>query len=501
MSSNKRAPWGALLIALACVAYAQTLRTGDFFQDDQAIIAENPVLRRGWRAAPELFRTGYWEAVHGDFAPVQEYRPLLMLSFLLQVMTTGFRPQPMHAVNLLLHILACLLLWEALRSRMEPAGAWLGALIYALLPIHTEAVSALTGRSEVLSTALMLGSWLCLEETARSSRLAAGLALFSGALLTKESSVVFPVFLALSDWTFHGATPLEPGRRRLQAWLWACVAATLALRWAVLPRVIHGGIPYFPGRLAASLTLPGFALRRYLWPSLAGTGLCSDLSRPLIPDAPLSSPWAWLSLAAVLAAFGSAAYFLIRRRVWAFWLLGPCLFLLPTSHLIFPLDTIGAERFLYAPTIGLAAGWGHLYAWLKGSRRMALALCALALPGWYLLATLQRNKAWSSRVSHYEAAVACNPKSAKSRSALGASLLAKGRLEEGTAHLFEAIRLDPRHSQAYYNLGKLSWERREAAAAERHLRKALELDPKAVDAWVLLALVLESQGRMEEGSR
>lgn len=491
------------LIALACLgAYGGTLRIREFFHDDELYIAANPLLHQGWSALPRVFTTGYVEAAMGEAAPVQEYRPVLVLTYLLQTSLTGFSAPPMHAANLLLHFLVCLLLWEALRRRLGPETAAAGGLVYAVMPVHAEAVAMIGWRSELLSAALMLGAWLLLDGRTTLRRTGVALLLYAAALLTKESSVVLPVFLALADWAFHGEAPWGPRRRRLQAALWSLTGAYFLLRSAVLSSVLHGGVPYFTsGRLVAALTVSRFAFRYYLWPALSGLGLCSDFSRPYFPDSSASSSLSWACLTALAGLFACAIYSLVcRRRAWAFWLLGPCLTLLPTSNLVFPLDTLGAQRFLYFPTMGLAAALGWLYARLKGRWPFAAPAVGAGLIAWYGLAAFERSEAWTTKVGFYRAAAACNPVSARARSALGSALLAGGEAREGAMQIAKAIELDPLLATPHYNLARFAWERGDAAQAERLLRRSLELDPRLADAWVLLALVVERGGHLAEAA-
>ena len=491
-----------LAVAAACAAsYAITLRAVDYIHDDRWLIADNAFLHQGVRAIPTLFTTGYWEAANGRGGPVQEYRPLLMTTFLFQYLATGPALPPMHAVNLLLHLAVCGLLWEILRSRLRPPAALAAALFFATIPIHTEAVSALTGRSEVLSAALMLGSWLCLQARGRV-RPMPGAALFFAALLTKEHALLFPALLLLDDWTLRAPGPLGPERRRVYLPLAAAAALYLLLRRVVLEGAFRVGRSYFTGStpLASALTVARFDVLHYLVPALTGVGLCTDYSRPLIPDSGPASPGSWICLLALAAVLAAAGWFLARRRSrWAFWILGPSLFLLPTSHLLVPIDTLGAERFLYFPSIGLAALVGALYARMKDRVRMAPALAG-ALLLWYAAQTLARNLIWVSGESYYTAAVACNPVSADARSALGTHRILRGDVAGGESDLALAARMSPRSPHASYNLARLAWERKDAAQAERLLRLSLASEPGSGDAWNLLALVVSSQGRNAESA-
>lgn len=490
----------SFILTAACLAvYASTLGIGEFFHDDQIIIADNPLLRLGWRAALELFKTGYWEATQGVAgASVHYYRPVLMLTFWLQVMTTGFWAPAMHAVNLILHVCVVLLLRHQLLKRLPPQAAEAAVLFYALSPVHTEAVSSLTGRSEILAALSVLWAWRLFED----GRFRGGLAIFFLGLLTKETVFLFPAFFALSDWVFHGRKPWQRERLGLYFSMGFCLAAVLVVRGGLLPKVLAGGIPYFDSRLTAALTVSRFALGHYLIPSLTGWGQCSDYVRPLIADASWNESSAWFSLAAAAILLGGGAWrALSRRSPWGFWISGSALFLLPGSHLIFPLDTIGAERFLYLPLIGLSAAVGAAYQRLA-ARRPLMARC-LGLAGllWIGSASAARNQIYRSRRAYYEAAVSCNPVSARAWSALGATLLLEGDRLGGEACLKRAVGLDSTYPSAHYNLARLAYEDGDWAQAEKHAREALIHAPRNTDALILSALVAERDGRLEQMGR
>ncbi len=485
-TSSSRAAW---LVVLACAAaYAPCLGAREFFHDDRAWIVSNPLLHQGLSALPKIFTTGYVEPVLGRATPIQEYRPLLVLSFLAQTATTGFSAAPMRAANIALHALVCLLLLASLKRRVPLEAAAAAALLFAVLPVHAEAVALISWRSELLTAAAILAAWLCLED----GRIAAGTALYGAGMLVKEHAVLFPIFYALADWTFHGKKPWQ--RPRVYQALGACALGYFAVRSLVLSQVMHGGVPYFASRLTALLTLPRFYLLHYLWPSAMGLGLCSDYSRPLIADETASSPSSWLCLIALIVIVVLALKALRRRAAWAFWFLAPCIFLLPTSHLVFPLDTIGAERFLYIPTMGLAAGLGWLFHRLAARRRTTAYAGMVLLAGWYLCLTARRASAWSSARGFYEAAVSCNPVSGRARNGLGEALVARGDGSGAREQWWRAVELDPLSSDPFYNLARLEWDSGNKQASEVLARRALVLDPQSTDAWVLLSLALKDKG-------
>jgi tetratricopeptide (TPR) repeat protein len=494
----------AAVAAAAVAAFGVALFGRGWPRDDRWLILEHPLLRAGWPGARELLFSGYVAPLLGAETPIHEWRPLLSLSFLLQRVTTGFAPLPLHAVNLALHVAVCLLVLEALRRRLSARAALAGALVFAVLPVHAEVVAYLTSRSEMLAALSVLGAWLLLGAPERPSprRVAAGAAVYLAGALSKEHALLFPAFLALADWTFAGKLPWEPERRRVHLALGLAAALVLLGRAVVLPRLAGGGAPYFSTTplLARLLTLAKFWIWDYVRPALTGAGLCSDFARPLVPDARPDDLLAWASLLAVAAALAAALAAAARRRAWGFWLCGPCLFLLPTSHLLMNLDTLGAQRFLYLPALGLAAGAGALFARAE-SRRALAARAALALAlVWLGGRAAVRAADWRDDVSYYRAAASCNPVSAKSRDGLGLALLRAGKPEEGERELLAARALAPGLYDAADNLARLSYERGDWAAARARLEAARALRPDAPDGLVLEALLDERDGRAADAA-
>jgi tetratricopeptide (TPR) repeat protein len=494
----------AAVAAAAAATFGVSLFSRGWPRDDRWLILEHPLLRAGWPAARELLLSGYVQPLMGAQTPIHEWRPVLSLTFLLQRLTTGFAPLPFHAVNVLLHVAASLLVYEVLRRRLDARAAAAGALVFAVLPVHAEVVAYLTSRSEMLAALSVLGAWLLVGAPQRASprRTAAGALVYLAGALSKEHALLFPLFLALADWTFAGVLPWERARRPVYAALGAAAAVVLLGRALLLPSLAHGGVPYFAGAapLVRLLTLAKFWAWHYARPAALGVGLCADFSRPLIPDSGPGDAAAWAALAVLGVLLAAAARGLLRREAWSFWLLGPCVFLLPTSHLLMDLDTLGAQRFLYLPALGLAAGTGALYAAAR-RRRAAAADAALALGLlWLGGRAAVRAADWRDDASYYRAAVACNPVSAKARDGLGLAYLRAGRPDEGERELQAALALDPRLYDAADNLARLAYDRGDWREARARLDRARALDPDAPDGLTLEALLDEREGRLPDAA-
>ena len=151
-ASRDRAAWG-LLLALACLAaYANGL-TGTFTYDDKAIVRDNLRIRAPDRV-PDLFTTPYFGGPRGTGT---NYRPVLLLSYAVQWWIHGQDAMAFHVVNLVLHVGASLLLGSLLLSAGFGAPpAAVASLLFALHPVHVEAVTSLVGRGETLAAVLVL---------------------------------------------------------------------------------------------------------------------------------------------------------------------------------------------------------------------------------------------------------------------------------------------------------------------------------------------------------
>ncbi len=475
-----------LPVIISFAIYARTIASTDFIRDDAYIIASNGLLG-SVRLLPRLLSTGYWEGAMGSVAPVQEYRPALMLSFFLNRAVLGTNPWGYHLVNVLLHAGVAVALFAALKRFLKTATAALAAALFLTLPVHVESVAYIVGRSEILVLLFLLLSWIDLERSREHWR--RGLLWFMLALLTKEQAVVFPILLAASDW-MH-----KVKRNWVHATLWLVVTANMALRLVVLGRPFHGGHDYFAdkGALVRLLTVAKFWVLHYAVPLVTGSGLCSDYSRPLIPDSAAGDVFAWLCLAFWVSLLLATTYGLWRKRPLG--LLGIVFFLpvLPTSHLILKLDTIGAERFLYTPSIVVCVLAALA---LERLRLLARSLALVLLLTVYSIESAARAEIWRSEMAYAQASVRDNPVSAGARSTLGLALLRNGRAVEGETNFRKALELNPKHPAAYFNLGRLYYDQGRIAEADRMLAQVTG-DAADADVWVMRALIAERRGQLD----
>lgn len=355
--------------ASAVVVYVGALWNG-FAMDDFPIIVLNPLVANPsgiWRA----FTAPYWPPDLGGHM----YRPLVIAGFALDRLlgsTAWF-----HAVNLAWHAAASVAVAALARRWTDWTGALVAGLLFAVHPVHVEAVANVVGRAELMAalfTLLAVYAALVQERVAWS---AAALAL---GLLSKENAAVVPA-LIVWGWLLGLA---RPDRRRVVGFVvsWVIVGgAYAAVRAAVRhPFTQYESIaPMFVGE-------PGLTVR------LTAVSAFTDVLRLLVFPLTLRVDYSpnertavttaldWRFAAGLLCALAWIGVLVVAwkrgRKVEAFGLGWTAIAVLPVANLLYPAGFYLAERTLYLPSAGLVLA---VAAWLARQPRERLRPVAAAL--------------------------------------------------------------------------------------------------------------------------
>jgi hypothetical protein len=346
----------ALMLVSSFAVYAPVL-DGEFVSDDVAIIVDNPYVQElGAENIAVILDPTAPGILWG-----MNYAPVHLLVHAVERHVFGLETWGYHVVNVILHALNGLLVVMLLRSSRLPlvvAGA--AGLVFLLHPAHVETVGMVFQVKTLLSTALALASILLL---ARHPGLAC--LLFALALLTKISAAFVLPVAALLCWVRQGDEVVEAPR---PIWLLAFLAVLVLVgipEMSAFQRVGSLGISPVEGPAEQARWMVALATR-YLRMAVSGLGV-SAFHQPTPPRSWLD-PW-WLSGLLLLAVLSWRWIAVLRRRdeEAVYWLLAVAAYA-PVSQVfafLFPM----ADRYLYAPLIGLLGG-GLLAAregWLRFS--------------------------------------------------------------------------------------------------------------------------------------
>ncbi len=499
-------PWAALVAAAGIGVFLNSLSNG-FALDDLPMVRDNPAIVSPL-GIPSLFVQPYWPG--GETSGL--YRPLTVASFAVNRALLGSGALGFHLLNVLLHGLVCALAWFAVRRAGLRIGAATAAgMLFAVHPLHVEAVANVVGRAELLAAAGVLGAWLAHRRAAEAEAPRRAIAwsalaccLYLGALLSKEGALLAPlVFLA--DDRFRGRS--RSGRARIAPYLGYAVALALALalRLNALgalrgaedvafidnPALAHGAASRVGTALWVLVRYAGL----FVWPAR----LSSDYSYDAIPAVTsLADPrWlAGLALAGIWLALALRGW--RRSRAVLFGTLIAALTLLPSSNLLFASGTLMAERLTYLPSLGGCVLVGCAIAPLLERRRslalalMVAAVVPLAVRSW------QRNPAWKDNETLTRIDLQTQPRSAKLWAGAGIVHQQNGRAEEARRDYEEALGIYPDYAQVRYNLGELLADQGQIDEAIDQLRRAAAIAPSNPRPYKTLARLLQRSGRMQE---
>jgi protein O-mannosyl-transferase len=364
----------AAVAVCAAVVYVGALWNQFALDDNQIVRFNNLVLQFSgvWRA----FVSPYWPPVIGGGL----YRPLPLASYAIDWQLGG-AAWWFHAVNVAWHAGASVAVaWLARRWSGERAALAAG-LLFAVHPVHVEAVANIVGRAELMAGLFAIVS---VYAALAQDRLWWSAVALAAGLLSKENAVVAPALIA---WGWMMAMAPRPSQRRMAAYVatWVALGAVyVAVRWSVLGHELVGrAAPVFFGASPVAVRLTALAAladvaRLFVFPLTLRVDY-SPAERTLVTT-PLDPGFA-LGLLCV-AAWAGLLWLAWRRgrRVEAFGLGWIAIALFPVSNLVVPVGVLLAERALYLPSAGLVLAAG---AWLKDieRRRLALVLALLVVAG------------------------------------------------------------------------------------------------------------------------
>ena len=363
-----------ITVALCAVVVYLGALWNQFALDDVPIIVVNPLVAHPsglWRA----FAAPYWAPELGGHM----YRPLVIAGFALDALVDG--TVWFHAVNLLWHAGAAVAVAALARRWMDTPGGLVAGLLFAVHPVHVEAVANVVGRAE-----LMAAVFVVLAVYAALGRAHAGwsaVALAFG-LLSKENAAVAP---ALVVWAWMLGLD-RPDRRRMVSLLvgWVLVGAAYAAVRTLVRQPFGGYMSIAPMFIGHS----------WLSVRLTAVAALADVARLLVFPLTLrvdyspnertvvTSPLDLRFAAGLFCALAWGALLFVAwkrgRKLEAFGLGWIGVALLPVANLLYPAGFYVAERTLYLPSAGLVLAASAALSRLP-PERMRLVVAMLCLLG------------------------------------------------------------------------------------------------------------------------
>ncbi|XP_045488096.1 protein O-mannosyl-transferase TMTC1-like [Pieris rapae] len=508
-----------LVASVGALIYSNSLN-GEFVHDDIPAIVSNGDVN-GANSVLRIFKDDFWGTPMSDPHSHKSYRPLTTITFRVNYALCGVSAWWWHLFNVILHAACCALVARTgvLIARLQRPFAALAALLFAVHPIHTEAVSGVVGRADVLACFFFLSSLLLYHGCTSRHRVVWSVVMAALSMFAKETGLTALLFNIVFDlYRCWGTLFRSPVRWRWKGDnVWSRVSrGLLALIILAGFRLIllQGSLPAFSAQDNPPAFHPSFTVRLltfcYLaafnwWLLICPWTLSHDWQMGSVPL--VTTLWDYRNLltgAAILALLALTYRFVMdlelqRHTPAVAGLLLLIIPYLPASNLLVTVGFVVAERVLYIPSVGsvLLTVCGMQALWRRGGgsgkRLMALGVAVVVAGG--AARTVLRNQDWRTRETILRADLAVLPHNAKLHYNFANFLKDIEQQENAIKHYKEALRLWPSYASAHNNLGTLEvWSGR----AEQHFLLALRYNARHLNAHYNLARLYRKKNRIAE---
>jgi cytochrome c-type biogenesis protein CcmH/NrfG len=428
-------------------------------------------------------------------------------------------PVGFHVVNVILHSAVTVLVVLLVGEILPLAGALLAGLLFAVHPVHVEAVANVVGMAEILAAVFFL--WACVLILRGGERMTAGrlmsvLVLYALAFLTKESAVTLLGVVLLLDCSKRDVhlkdLPAYLARRwPLYGGMVLIAGLVLLGRFWVLGSLAH---PYPPLGARILAEIPRIWTVAATWPHILRLLFFPlDLSVDYGP-AVISVAYGWEAvnvlgavlvlgiLGLALATWGRGVLGVDRSSSRALgW--GVVWFVItfsPTSNLLFLSGILLAERTLYLPSVGfvVAAAWALIRLWEVRPRLAVTVVLAALVFG--VGRTWTRTPTWKDNLEVFHTLTSEHPEAGRSQWVMGDSYFTMGRVKEGLRAYRVAVGLVGDSYNLLIGVSRNLIGTGFPRPAELLLKRAWEQRPEYGVAPGLLAHVYQQQGRYTEAA-
>ena len=451
-----------------------------------------------------------------NFWPVR-YRHVIYFSFKLNQSLSGLNPLSYHLTNILFHFFSSVTILLISFKTFSKSTKWEGkaalglaltiAFLFALHPLHTEAITYLSGRASGIGGFFFLLSLLFFimgSERGRDLNIplfySLALLAFGLALISKETTLTFPLTAILYDLCFMRNENWRPFKGRLlfiyfplfvfigAFFFFTPMISDLALGWLGKVEIDYA--------LTQSRIL-GYALKVFLFP----INLTFDYDFP--------PHWARLRFAPVLiwlfVLFAVIKNFRKISPVVTFALLWFLITLSPTNSFL-PRTDLLSERNLYLPSIGpiFLITYGFYYLFFRNSegrqskQGMALLVSLFLIMGSLLIG---RNSVYRTNIVLWEDTYKKSPSDLKVLHNLSHFYLEDKRYQQALVPLLRLSRSnasDFYRAYAHSNLGSIYTQNGNFERAEKEFHKAIELEPTLPLGYLNLGTYYASRGKFRQ---
>lgn len=502
---QKHATQALFLVLVAFFCYANSI-PAEYAVDDSMVILDNAYTQAGFKGLGKILTEDSFAGSQGGLRILAggRYRPLSLVTFAIEYQFFKKSPHLSHFVNVALFTLSVVLLFNFLKRFIFPKipeAAFLATLIFALHPIHTEAVANIKGRDEILSflfVILTLDYGLRYYFSPILKHLMGLAGFYFLALLSKENGLTLVGLLPVTLWVF---TPV--GLKDIKSILRAMYPVLGVLLFYFIIRFKFTGLPTegvsdvlnntfalatFEQKYATIAIVFSMYLKIMFFPH----PLSWDYAYQQVPYHDFSDPLVWASLLLNLALLAFGFWGTWKKNIFGYAILFYFASLFLVSNIIINIGGVLGERFLYQASFSLALVVGYAAALALQNKALKIAvvgvLTFVCIAG--TMKTIARNADWEDNFTLFRKDVDACPNSAVTNRACGSAYLSKAAeqttdgpekqvlVRDGIPYLYKAIRIYPKFFEAYLDLGSGYFMAHQIDSAEKYWNVARSINAR-----------------------
>ncbi|MBN2543000.1 tetratricopeptide repeat protein [bacterium] len=445
---------------LAILVYIQSFKAGFTNWDDPWLTINNSTIK------------GFtWENIRSIFAVKSSgtYQPLRTFSYLIDYSIGGENPFVYHLHNVLLYALNCLLVLLILKQFMKNAAALIGAAIFAVLPIHVEAVAWIAARKEVLSGLFLFLSFFLYMKFRKNSKISLyifSVLCFILSIISKPSAVVLPFILPVYELI---------SRKPFKTW-WKFILPYMIPNILIIFYFIFfagtSRTSYHSGNLFYILLTEAWVTIRYIWNLVFPSNLCPRYMVYSFRKVNFLGIFSIILNAFIILIGIIKAKRYPRISFAIFWFY---VGLIPVSNII-PISTLMADRYIYISSFAYALLLGVLAENLLKKAKWGV-LVFLLLVTVYGIQTCSVSSNWRNSYTLWTSTLEKNPDHQLAHNQLGMYYIDRGDTLSAFQHFQKATEIMPEYHQAQFNLCGAAYSLGKFELAIKAGEKAVSLEP------------------------
>lgn len=465
-----RIPLLWLVIAVTALVFLPVL-AGDFVWDDNILVVENQ-LTGSWENLPQLLRVPLWDSTPLQGNPTY-YRPLMLLSLLVDRTLFGLSPMAHHVHSMLWHLLAVGLAGVLMQRWLRGPQVFLGLLLFAIHPLQIETVAFVAARNDSMAAVFVLVALLML--CGERQRLLWAMVAIMAAALCKESVFLAPLLYAAVELARTQRLGTVKGHAAILAGLLVVVGLRQWLGMALPERADVAHI------LAATPPSIAHYAQRLLMPA----GLVPGLNLGWPPPVP------WLAMVTAVGLCSVGLWFgriqSLAGLLFAGVALGPAIVAIAHVSLV-------PDRYMYLPLLGLSMALG---AAVRSPGKGVLG------GSWLLfgVVTLTSLSPWQNDVQLWHAAHQAH-QTPYTAAILGRTLELQGDLDQASALYRQATSSPNPYVEGCYSVARVQLRRGDLSGAVQDGEAALAAGcPPVPELIAPLSVALAHQGNWDRAEQ